>query len=98
MLFDRHAVGLFQASHHIGLLPLRGVNREDCVLVEHDAVLKRLGGLHPQSLVLRSVQRGPGVVFVDLPNNVIPLNLGVIRKQLLRRHRFYDAKHMTLYC
>ena len=85
MLFDRHAVELLQASHHRGLLPFRGVNREDCALVEHDAVLKQLRGLHPQSLVLLSVQRGPGVVFVALPNEAVPLNLGVICKKLVEQ-------------
>ena len=85
MLFDRHAVGPLQASHHIGLLLFCGVNREDCALVEHDSVLKQLEGLHPQSLVLCSIQRSPGVRFVDLPNNAVPLNLGVIHKQLMEQ-------------
>ena len=85
MLFNRHAVGLLQASHHIGLLPFRGVNRKDCALVEHDVVLKQLVGLHLQSPVLCSIQGGPGVHFMDLLNNAVPLNLGVIHEQLVEQ-------------
>ncbi len=47
MTLDGHLVGLLQATHHVGFLSFRGVKRKDCALVERDAVLKGLGGLHP---------------------------------------------------
>jgi hypothetical protein len=46
MTLDGHLVGLLEASYHVGLLPFCGVQQKDCALVEGDAVLKRLGGLH----------------------------------------------------
>ena len=61
MFPDGHAVGLLQASHHIGFLPFHSITSEDCELVECYAVLKRLGSLHAKSLVIGSVQRRPGV-------------------------------------
>ncbi len=33
-------MGLYEASHHVGFLTFRGINSEDCDLVEHDATLQ----------------------------------------------------------
>ena len=46
MTLDGHLVGLLEASHHVASLPFRGVQSKDCTLVEGDAVLKGLSGLH----------------------------------------------------
>ncbi len=46
MTLDGHLVGLPEASHHVCSLPFRGVQGKDCTLVEGDAVLEGLGGLH----------------------------------------------------
>ena len=78
MFLDVHAVGLLQASHHIGLLSLRSITSKNCELVECLAVLKQLRGLHTKSFVLGSIQRHPGVIVVDLPKDTDPLNLGVV--------------------
>jgi hypothetical protein len=79
---DGHLVGLLEAYHHVGLLPFHGVQQKDCALVEGDVVLKGLGGLHPPSVVLVSIERRPGIQIVDLLDDVVPLVTGVIRKQL----------------
>jgi hypothetical protein len=47
--------------------------------VEHNAVLMQLGGLHVKSLVLAAIQSCPGVFLVELPNDMVPLNSGLVR-------------------
>jgi hypothetical protein len=55
MISDGQLTGLLEASHHVGFLTFRGVNREDCDLVEHDAVLQGLSSFHAKPGVLNAI-------------------------------------------
>jgi hypothetical protein len=55
MILDGQLTGLLEASHHVGFLTFRGVNRKDCDLVEHDAVLQRLSSFHAKPDVLNAI-------------------------------------------
>ncbi len=79
MLLDGQLMGLFEASHHVGFLTFRSINRKNCDLLEHDAVLEGLEGLRAKSLVFNIIQSHPGVFLVDFPSDTIPLNLGFVR-------------------
>ncbi len=79
MFSDGQLTGLLKASHHVGFLTFHPVTVKNRELVEHNAVLKQLGGLHVKSLVLVAIQSHPGVFLVDLPNHTVPLNLGLVR-------------------
>ena len=78
MLLDGQLTGLLEASHHVGFLTFHSINRNDCDLVEHGAVLEGLGGLHAKSLVFNTIQSCTGVLVMDILNNTVPLNLGFI--------------------
>ena len=79
MLSDGQLTGLLEASHHVAFLMFRTINRNDCDLFEHDAVLEGLGGLHAKSLVFNTIQSCPGVLVIDIMKNTVPLNLGFVR-------------------
>ncbi len=55
MVLDGQLMGLLEASHHVGFLMFCGVNREDCDLVEHDAVLQGLCSFHAKPGVFNAV-------------------------------------------
>ena len=76
---DGQLTGLLEASHHVGFLTFRGVNRKDVDLVEHDAVINGLSSFHAKPVVLNTIQSRPGILVMDILNNTIPLNLGFIR-------------------
>ena len=79
MLLDGQLMGLLEASYHVGVLTFHGINRKDCDLVEHDAVLKGLSSFHAKPDVLNTIQSRPGVLVMDILNDTIPLNLGFVR-------------------
>ena len=79
MVSDSQLTGLLEASHHVGVLTFRGVNREDCDLVEHDTVLQGLRRLHAKPIVLNAVQSRPGVLVMDVFNDTVLLNLGLVQ-------------------
>ncbi len=58
MILDGQLTGLLEASHHVGFLTFRGINRKDSDLVEHDAVLKGLSSFHAKPHVLNTVLGG----------------------------------------
>jgi hypothetical protein len=55
MVSDGQLTGLSEVSHHVGFLAFRGIYREDCDLVEHDAVLQGLGSFHAKPGVFIAV-------------------------------------------
>ena len=55
MVSDGQLMGLLEASHHVGFLTFRSVNREDYDLVEHDAVLQGLSSFHAKPGVLNAI-------------------------------------------
>jgi hypothetical protein len=79
MISDGQLTGLLEASHHVDFLTFRGINRKDCDLVEHDAVLKGLSSFHVKPDVLNTIQSPPGVLVMDIVNDMTPLNLGFVR-------------------
>ena len=81
MVLDGHVVGFLQASHHVGLLTFRHVTTKSCELLDHNAVLKQLVGLHANSLVLDTIQSHSGILVMDFCNDMVPLNLGLVCQQ-----------------
>ncbi len=55
MISDGQLMGLLETSHHVGFLTFRGVNRKDCDLEEHDAVLQGLSSFHVKPGVLNAI-------------------------------------------
>ena len=79
MVSDGHLMGLLDASYHVGFPTFCSINRKDCDLVEHDAVIQGLSSFPAKPVVLNTIQSHPGVLGMDIVNNTIPLNLGFVR-------------------
>ena len=79
MILDGQLTRLLEASHHVGFLMFHSINRKDCDLVEHDAVIKGLSSFHVKPDVLNTIQFCPGILVMDILNNTIPLSLGFVR-------------------
>ena len=78
MVSDGHLMGLLEASHLVGFLTFCSVNRKDCDLVEHDAVIYGLSSFHAEFVVLNTIQSRPGVLAMGILNDTVPLNLGFV--------------------
>jgi hypothetical protein len=68
------ALGFLDTLLHVVALQLHGVTRENCELVEFNAVQKRSPGLHTRSLVGFPVYSDPGVFAMHFLDNLVPLS------------------------
>ncbi len=88
----RNSSGLLDMLLHVVPLQLSGVTKEDCELVEFDAVHKRSSGFCTGSLVSCLVHCNPRILRVHFLNNLVSLSTSfankVDTKQLIGLHNF----------
>ncbi len=75
-------MGFFQASHHIRHLLLHCIICEHCELVELYAVFERCPVPQAQTFGLCPIDAHPGVFFMLVFDNVVPLSLGFTMNKL----------------